>query len=138
MNHYQYTDISVGQREQFAVTITEAMMDRFFEITQDCNPLHKEDSYAANAGFDGRVVYGMLTASFFSTLAGVYLPGEFSLIHSVETEFVKPVHIGDQLTITGLVKDKNDLFKTIELKITMTNQNQVKVCRGKMRVGLQK
>ena len=37
-------------------------------------PHHVDADYARGRGFPGRVVYGMLGASFFSTLAGVYLP----------------------------------------------------------------
>ena len=40
----------------------------------------------------------MLGASFFSTLAGVYLPGEHCLLHGVECKFAKPIFIGDTLT----------------------------------------
>ena len=78
----------------------------------------------------------MLTASFISTLAGVYIPGENSLIHSVEVKFVKPVYVGDKLTIIGTVIDKNDLFSCITLKITILNQKNEKVLRGKMQIGV--
>lgn len=138
MNHYTYNEIVIGQEESFTATITEDIMEKFYNITGDCNPLHCSDEYANNAGFEKRVVYGMLTASFLSTLAGVYLPGEYSLIHTTETEFVKPVRIGDKLTIKGSVKEKDDNFKLIYLKITMTNQKGEKVCRAKMRIGLMK
>ena len=78
----------------------------------------------------------MLTASFLSTLAGVYLPGEKSLIHSIETKFIKPVFVGDKLTILGEVSSKNDLFSVIEMKITIRNQDNIKVLRGNMKVGV--
>ena len=135
MNHYNYEEIEVGQEEHFSVTITEEKMTAFREITGDINPLHNDESFAKEKGFNKRVVYGLLTSSFLSTLAGVYLPGEHSLIHTVETEFVKPVFIGDELTIKGTVKEKDDNFKLIWLKIVIINQKGEKVCRAKMRVG---
>ena len=138
MNHYTYNEIVIGQEESFNATITEDLMEKFYSITGDCNPLHRSDEYANNAGFEKRVVYGMLTASFLSTLAGVYLPGEYSLIHTTETEFVKPVRIDDELTIKGIVKEKDDNFQLIYLKVVITNQKGEKVCRAKMRIGLMK
>ena len=135
MNHYNYEEIEVGQEEHFSITITEEKMAAFREITGDINPLHNDESFAKEKGFNKRVVYGLLTSSFLSTLAGVYLPGEHSLIHTVETEFVKPVFIGDELTIKGTVKEKDDNFKLIWLKIVIINQKGEKVCRAKMRVG---
>lgn len=138
MNHYRFEDLSVGTEESFEVDITEEMMEQFYRITGDENPLHRDPAFANQMGYENRVVYGMLTSSFFSSLAGVYLPGERSLIHRVETEFPKPVFIGDHLTITGKIQEMNETFQTIVLKVVITNQKKEKVCRGKMRIGFLK
>lgn len=137
MNRYSYEDIAVGQTESFSVLVAQSMLDGFFKITGDENPLHRDPEFAKRKGFsDGSIAYGMLTASFFSTLAGVYLPGENSLIHRVEAEFPAPVYVGDRLDVSGTVTEKKDQFRTIELKITVKNQNDKKVLRGKMRIGV--
>lgn len=141
MNRYSYNEITVGHTTIFAVTITEKMMSDFYSITGDCNPLHLDDDFAreSRAGqYQGRVAYGMLTASFMSTLAGVYLPGENSLIHKIEAEFPAPVYIGNVVTFIGEVIRKDDNFNTIEVKVTATNSDGQKVCRGKMRIGVLK
>lgn len=142
MNRYTYDEISIGQTESFSVTITNEMMDSFCAMTGDINPLHADAEYAKKAGegsqFAGRVVYGMLTASFLSTLAGVYLPGEHSLIHRTEAEFPAPVYVGDTLLVSGEVAGKNDDFRFIELKVSARNGAGKKVMRGKMRVGVLK
>ncbi|MEG2770618.1 MAG: MaoC family dehydratase [Oscillospiraceae bacterium] len=135
-NCYTFSEISVGQKESFSVTITQEMMDSFRAITGDVNPLHADLEYAISKGYNNCVVYGMLTSSFLSTLAGVYLPGKYSLIHTVENSMLKPVFVSDTLTVTGEVKEKDDVFSTLQLKITIQNQNGEKVCRGKMRVGV--
>ncbi len=134
MNTYTYDEIEVGQAESFTVTVTEDMLSSFKAITGDNNPLHNNEDFARAKGQPGRVAYGMLTASFLSTLAGVYLPGERSLIQQVEIKFAKPVYIGDTLTVTGQVAEKNDTVQRIELKVTITNQEGAKVLRGKMGV----
>lgn len=136
MNYYSYSDLSVGMEESFQVKIEEDMLVKFQEITGDVNPLHTDKRFAKEKGYQDRVVYGMLTASFLSTLAGVYLPGEKSLIQSVETKFTKPVMIGDVLTVIGKIEELNDTVQQIVLKITIVNQNEEKVLRGKMRVGM--
>lgn len=79
----------------------------------------------------------MLTSSFYSTLAGVYLPGKFCLIHSVEIKFAKPVYIDDRLSIEGKITDKNDTFKQLTIKVTIRNQNGEKVSRGILKAGVQ-
>lgn len=134
MNHYSYEEIVEGQKEFFTVTVTEEMLDSFEEITGDHNPLHRNCAYAQKKGYKEKVAYGMLTASFLSTLAGELLPGERSLIHKMEIEFPKPVYVGDTLCVEGMVKEKNDVFNTLELKVIIKNQEGIKVLRGKMRV----
>lgn len=138
MNHYTLADMKEGLTESFSVTITSEMMEKFLSVTNDTNPMHIDAEYSKNSGYADRIVYGMLTASFLSTLAGVYLPGEHCLIHSVETNFPKPVYINDTLTITGTVKSVDERFGQAELSVKIVNQKDEKVLRGKMKVGVRK
>ena len=138
MNSYTLADITPGLTESFTVTITSEMMDAFYAISGDNSPIHMDAEYAAQRGYPGRVVYGMLSASFFSTLAGVYLPGEHCLLHSVESKFTKPVFIGDTLTINGKISEVNDVFGEITIKAVITNQDGKKVTRGVIKAGVAK
>lgn len=89
-------------------------------------------------GYNGKVVYGFLVSSFYSTLAGVYLPGKWSLIYDVEIGMTAPVYIGDELTVSGKVIGKDDAYKMLCLKLQIKNQNGRKVSKGKMRVIVRK
>ena len=136
MNHYTFEELTVGLSESFQTIITEKMMEQFRQITGDVNPLHQDIEFARANGFPGQVAFGMLSASFLSTLAGVYLPGEKSLIHSVEVKFVKPVLVGDELTVQGTGAQRNEDFHFIVVKVMITNQAGVKVLRGRMQIGV--
>ena len=136
MNHYRLADLTPGVTESFTVTITEEMMAQFYAITGDNSPIHMDADYAAGRGYPGRVVYGMLGASFLSTLAGVYLPGEHCLLHGVNLKFAKPIFIGDTLTITGVVDEVNDTFREITIKASIVNQDGKKVTRAVIRAGV--
>jgi len=136
MNQYRFEDIYVGLKEEFRVTVTADMLTQFCKMTGDVNPLHTDEDFAKEKGYASNVAYGMLTASFLSTLAGVYLPGERSLIHSVESKFTKPVYVGDILTVSGQVMECNEMFSVFTMKTTIVNQNGEKVLRGKMQVGI--
>ena len=138
MNHYTLADMTPGLTESFTVTVTEEMMEAFQAITGDCSPIHVDADYAKGRGYPGRVVYGMLGASFFSTLAGVYLPGEHCLLHGVECKFAKPIFIGDPMTITGTVVNVSEAVAEAEIKAVITNQDGKKVTRGVIRAGLAK
>lgn len=136
MNTYTYEQIEIGQKESFSVEITQKMLDDFRVITGDVNPLHNDEVYAQSKGHPSVVAFGMLTASFLSTLAGVYMPGEKSLIHEVNTKMERPVYVGDKLTIEGTVKEKNDTFSFIVVKVLVRNQKNEKVLKAQMQIGI--
>lgn len=138
MNNYNLEQLEVGMSQSFSAEITEEKMRRFCEITGDISPIHMDDNAARKRGHSGRVVHGMLCASLFSTLAGVYLPGESCLLHSVESRFAKPVYIGDVLTVTGKVHEINETFGEITIKAVITNQKGEKVTRGVIKAGVEK
>lgn len=138
MNEYKISDLAVGMTASFEKTITQEDEDAFRRITGDLNPLHNDDSFAkeiSNGKFSSHVTFGMLTASLCSTMAGMYLPGKYSLIHSFdELSFLKPVFVGDTLTVTGEITDKDDYIKMIRLKIVISNQDNKKIARAQMKV----
>lgn len=137
MNKYTFKDIKIGLEEEFQVSITKEMVETFRNITNDINPLHTDIEYAKSKGYEETVIYGMLTSSFLSTLAGVYLPGKYSLIHSVEILFKKPVFISSNpLTVKGKVIEVNKAFKQFTIKVEILDKNSEKVLRGIMKVGV--
>ena len=75
-------DFEVGQHASFRKTFTDEDVRRFIEITGDTNPLHVDDEFAARTQFGRRVIHGMLTASIFSTMVGMLLPGKGAIYRS--------------------------------------------------------
>lgn len=122
MNHYSFEEIQIGLSESFAVQISEEQMNMFAAISGDLNPMHVDSSYAREKGYRGAIVYGMLASSFYSTLVGMYLPGERCLLNRCEVDYRKPVYIGDRLTVRGEVVDKRIATRRIKIKGKMTNQ----------------
>lgn len=137
MNRYGFDELQIGHEESFDVRITAENMEAFLKITGDVNPLHNDDSYAVKKGFDQRVVYGLLSASYFSTLVGVYLPGEKCLIEETEYKFTKPVYVGDELTICGKIAEKDERVKQLTIKVRARRKGDgASVIRGTMKVGV--
>ena len=136
MNDYKIDELYVGMTETFTRTITDDMMKKFLEISGDENPLHIDSEFAKSKRFPDRVVYGMLTASLISTLGGVYLPGKNCLIQGVEINFIKPVYVGDELTVTGEITEIYKDLNHVIIKVTIRNQNKQKVVRGILKAGV--
>lgn len=135
MNAYTFVSFDIGTTESFEVVITADKMEHFLAISGDENPMHMSDEYAKEKGFESRLVYGMLTASMYSTLAGMYLPGENCILKSVETYFQNPVYIGDVLQVRGIVKEKDERFQQAKVKAKIVNQNGKTVSKADILVG---
>lgn len=145
MNEYTFSNLKIGMEEKFSYTVTQEKQNLFTQLSGDLNPMHLDAGYAdrmlsfnGHTTHGGGLVYGMLTASLYSTLAGVYLPGKYCLLQHVETTFVKPVAIGDCLTVCGKIIEKDESFMRIKVKINVLNQNNEKVCRGVLVAGVLK
>lgn len=136
MNEYTLSEISVGMSHEFQITITQEMQDNFRNLSGDVNPLHVDKKFAEKKGYKDIVVFGMLTASFYSQLVGVYLPGKNCLFHSIDTKFVKPCFIGDSLTISGKVLDIREKFKQLVIQAQIKNQDNDIVSKAKILVGV--
>lgn len=137
MKEYTLEDIKIGLTEEFKTQITEKMQTDFRDNTGDINPMHCDETFAKTKGFDKKLVFGMLTASFFSCLVGVYLPGKNCLFQECkDLKFHKPVFIGDELTVRGEVIEIDERFRRITIKATIRNQNATKVCSAKLIAGV--
>ena len=117
-------DIKIGQKKSFEVVVTESMVDDFAKLSGDNNPLHMDENYAKSNNFKGRVCHGMLLASFFSRLAGMYIPGKNALYFSQSLKFQHPCFVNDRIEIRGEVIDKSLATKIITLKTTISKDKR--------------
>ncbi len=129
-----YEEIKIGDKESLTHVITSVDIEKFVDLTGDDNKLHVDSDFARTTAFKKPVVHGMLGASFISTLIGTKLPGDGALWFSQTLEFLLPVRLGDQLTITAEVVKKNDKDRIIELNIEIRNQNKQIVTKGVSKV----
>lgn len=105
-----YDEINVGDQASFSKTLTESDIHSFSAMTADFNPIHVDEVYATTSSLgkkvNGRIAQGMLSASLFSTLVGMYIPGKGALYVSQTCNFRLPVRIGDTLRAECVVIEK--------------------------------
>ena len=58
------------------------------------------------------------------------------MFQECDTQFVKPVYVGDTLTIMGVVSDVNKKVNCVTIKAEIRNQNGEKVSRAKLIVSI--
>ena len=122
-----FGDIRIGDEYSFKRTITGEDTFAFARLTGDYNPLHTDPTYGAASPYGKNIVHGMLAGSLFSTLVGMYCPGEKSLYISQTLNFKKPIFPGDTITIKGTVVSKNDSIQLITLKTEIIKDGDVMV-----------
>jgi len=121
-----FEHIEIGQKKEFQVRITESLVNDFAKLSGDYNPLHMDDEYSKSTKFHGRVVHGMLLASFLSRMVGMYLPGKNALYLSQSLEFHNPCFLNDEIIISSVVIDKSASTKIIKIESNIRNtDNQV-------------
>lgn len=130
----RYSKIKVGDSEKITHRITTDDINKFVELSGDDNKLHVDEEFAKKTSFKKPVAHGMIGASFISTIIGTKIPGDGALWFSQSLEFILPVRVGDELTISATVMKKNDRQNSIELKTEILNQNKQKVTTGVAKV----
>ena len=129
-------DFTVGQRASFTKTFTDEDVRRFVEITGDTNPLHVDDAFAATTTFGRRVLHGMLSASIFSTMVGMHLPGTGAIYRSQTLRFLRPTFVGDTLTAHFVVRSVDRERRRLEIDAWIENARGERVIEGTCEAGL--
>ncbi len=133
MRGHTYDGIQIGDKASFSKTITEADIHSFSAITADFNPIHVDEVYSTQSTLGkkvgGRIAQGMLSASLFSTLVGMYLPGKGALYVSQSCHFRKPVMIGDTLRAECEVLEKMEKGR-VRIATRCVNQHNDVVVDG--------
>lgn len=94
---YILEELYLGMTAEKTVEISEARVAGFAEASDDFNPLHMDEAFAAKTAYRGRIAHGLLSASIGSAVVGTMLPGAGAIFLGQTLSFRKPVRIGDIL-----------------------------------------
>ena len=131
-------DFEIGQHVTLEKTFTEDDVRRFIEITGDVNPLHVDEKFARATRFGGRVLHGMLTASIFSTMVGMLMPGTGAIYRSQTLRFLLPVHVNEAVTAHFVVRSVDRAKHRLEIDAWIENGRGERVIEGTCEAGLLK
>lgn len=125
-----------GTKFTHAFVLSEAVYSGFIQTFNDRNPYHVSDDAARAKGFAGKIMHGNILNCFLSYFIGECLPVKSVVIQSQEIKFHKPVYLNDTVTLHAEVADFHESVRTVEISFHFVNQNNVKVARGKIFIGL--
>jgi 3-hydroxybutyryl-CoA dehydratase len=123
-------ELKVGERAQFAKTVSESDIYLYAGVTGDFNPAHINEEYARKTFFKTRIAHGMLTAGFISTVMANHLPGPGTIYISQTVHFLAPVRIGDTVTAVAEVAELHPDKNKVRMKTYCLNQDGTKVLDG--------
>ncbi|MFM8874634.1 MAG: MaoC family dehydratase [Anaerolineae bacterium] len=123
-------NLTPGQKATRTKTITDEMIRTFAKLSDDTNPVHLDDAYAATTRFGKRIAHGMLAASLISATLANDLPGPGTVYLSQSLQFKAPVYPGDAVTAIIEVKSVRDDKPIATLITTCVNQDNVTIIEG--------
>lgn len=134
LTNFTYDDITIGQTAEYSKTLTEQDIVMFAATSGDTNPVHLDAEFAATTPFEGRIAHGMWTGGLISAAIALNLPGPGSIYLGQSLSFRKPVMLGDTITVTLEVLEKQDKRRTVIINCIAKNQNNKIVVKGEATV----
>ena len=130
------TPLPKGAKFSRQFVVSQSVYDGFIQTFNDRNPYHVSDDAAREKGFAEKIMHGNILNGFLSYFIGECLPVKAVVIQSQEIKFHKPVYLNDTVTLIAEVADFHESVRPAEMSFHFLNQNNAKVARGKISIGL--
>ena len=130
LENHPFAEIRVGDGASLVRRVTERDIQLFAAVSGDVNPAHVDALYANNSVLHGIIAHGMLGASMISTVLGTRFPGPGTVYLSQSLRFLKPVRVGDTVTVTVTVRSIDPATHHLVLATTCIDQHGDTVIDG--------
>lgn len=125
--------IEIGRTVRFSKTVGESDVYQFAGITGDFSPNHVDEEYMKRTPYGRRIAHGVLMVGYMSTASTKILediPYPCVSYGYDRIRFVKPVFIGDTITVEYRVAEKVPEKGQLLSQVTVTNQHGEVVTAG--------
>ena len=134
LENIPFEELQVGTKDTLTRTLTEQDLLLFAKVSGDTNPVHLDEEFAATTQFEGRIAHGMWTASLISCALATKLPGPGGIYLGQELKFMRPVKVGDTVTVQLEVLEINARRKRATVSTNVINQDGKNVVKGKAEI----
>ncbi|MFM0210674.1 MaoC family dehydratase [Paraburkholderia sediminicola] len=86
----------------------------------DHNPIHVDLDFARRAGMPDVFAHGMLSMAYLGRLLTNWVPQQ--AIRDFSVRFAAITHVGDAVTCSGVVTEKDEAAHTVKLALTTRDQ----------------
>lgn len=125
-----FDEIKIGQSASLSRCLTASDIELFATVSGDFNPAHFQKDAAEDGLLQKVIGHGMWSASLISGVLGTQLPGPGTVYRGQDLKFHKPVALGDVVTATVTVIDKNPDDNLVTFDCVCTNGDGEQVISG--------
>jgi acyl dehydratase len=118
--------VTVGDHVLFSKTVGESDVYLFAGITGDLNAIHVNEQAMVGTRYGRRIAHGVLTVGFMSTASTMMIDklGGVAVSYGYDrVRFVRPVFIGDTVTIRYEITERLDEARRAVSAVEATNQH---------------
>ena len=114
---HTYDSLSVGDSFSWSRTLTMDDVRAFADITGDDNPIHIDEDAGRASRFGRPVVHGVYILGLASKVLGRDFPGPGSIAVALSAKFLRPVPVGEEVTIEVKVSEKIEARGHVKIKL---------------------
>lgn len=118
-----FASMHVGQTFTFRRTFSAGDVALFCGVTGDYNPYHIDQLFLQESWFKRPIIPGLLTASMITHIGGML----GFLATEMHFSFDVAVYVGDTITCTVTVSEKDETKRMLRMKAIFVNQDGVEV-----------
>lgn len=139
MKELKLSDLRQGNSLSSVVKyITQEEINRYAEASGDFNPIHIDESFAAQTPIGGTIAHGMLILAYVSEMMTVSFGKNWFSGGKLSVRFKVPARPTDTITITGKIDsvEYEDGISRIDCGVESHNQKGEAIVVGKATVNL--
>ena len=124
------TSFTIGETAKLQHKISRDEIVQFANLTGDKNPVHLDRKYAQTTIFKDCIAHGMFVVSLISKALGMQLPGPGAIYLNQSVNFLKPVYVGDILTVEVEITEWNSSNGRLTLSTSVYKQDHTRALTG--------
>jgi phosphate acetyltransferase len=130
IENHTFDELAIGDSARLVHTLTQKDIALFAVMSGDVNPAHVDPAFAKDDMFHKIIAHGMWGGALISTVLGTELPGPGTIYLGQSLRFRRPVGLGDTVTVTVRVTEKDAAKHRVTLDCAATNQKGETVITG--------
>lgn len=125
-----FDTLTIGDSAYLRRSLTEKDITLFAILSGDVNPAHLDEKYAQESIFQKVIAHGMWSGALISAVLGTQLPGPGTIYLNQSLRFLRPIGVGDTVTVTVTVAELSPHNHRVKLDCQVVNQNAQTVVTG--------